>query len=190
VSGSTWNALLHNTRKLFNFLGLQPSNLSGGFTLSHHALGVAMGKAGTGPWHSARIGPRRHRRSCTVMLLDPLQVRNGSSLSCSSLSHLYPLSLSGLPMDPSSDGCGSLSGPAGSPAHSWCGGLSCSFPCPLLFTGLGGAGKVVVEGPGVRHLHILWGICQDLMVGWVLNHSQEFGMPCTPLMGYPLEALS
>jgi hypothetical protein len=151
VSGSAQNALLHNTRKPFNFLGLQPSNSSGGFTLSCRALGVTMGKAGTGPQCSARIGPRRCRRSCTVMLLDPLWVQNGSSLSHSSLSRSYPsspLSLSGPPMDPSSDGFGSPLGPAGPPAPSQCGGLSCLFPCPSLSTGLGGAGKVVVEGPG------------------------------------------
>jgi hypothetical protein len=97
-----------------------------------------MGKAGTGPQHSARIGPRRHRRSCIVTLLDPLWVQNGLSLSRSFLSRLYP----------SSDGFGSLLGPAGPPARSWCGGLSCLFPCPSLSTGSGGARKVVVEGPG------------------------------------------
>jgi hypothetical protein len=142
------NALLHDTRKLFNFLGLRPSNLSGGFTLSCHALGIMMGKAGTGPRHFVRIGPRRHRRSCTVTLSDPPRVRNSLSLSCSSLSRPYlssPSSLLGPPMDPSSDGLSSLLGPARPLARLWCGGLSGSFPCPLLSTGLGGAGKVVVE---------------------------------------------
>jgi hypothetical protein len=51
---------------------------------------------------------------------------------------------------------------------------------------------------GNRHLHILQVVCQDLMVGWVIgkraewvpNHGHEFRMPCAPLMGYPLEALS
>jgi hypothetical protein len=51
---------------------------------------------------------------------------------------------------------------------------------------------------GNCHLHVLQGVCQDLMVGWVVgqragwvpNHSHEFRMPCAPLMGYPLEALS
>jgi hypothetical protein len=51
---------------------------------------------------------------------------------------------------------------------------------------------------GNRHLHILQGVCQDLMVGWVIgkrvgwvpNHGHKFGMPCAPLVGYPLEALS
>jgi hypothetical protein len=160
-----------------------------------------MGKAGTGPWCSMRIGLRRCRRSCTVTLLDPLQVRNSSSLSCSSLSHSYPsspLSLLGLPMDPSSDEFSSLLGPAGPPAHSWCGGLSCSFLCPLLSTGSGGAGKVVMEGLGELSLSHSLGCLSGsdggmgcwAKSGMVPNHSHEFGMLRAPLMGYPWGALS
>ena len=59
-------SLLQETKKLFNFLGLRPSNSSGAFTFSRRVFGAA---AGGGSRHSARIGPSRRRRSRTGHLV-------------------------------------------------------------------------------------------------------------------------
>ena len=77
-----WNALLQETKKLFNFLRLQLSNLSGVFTFSHR---VFRATAGGESQHSARIGPSRQRRSQTVMLSGSLWCPMGSSMFPSSL---------------------------------------------------------------------------------------------------------
>jgi hypothetical protein len=86
VSGSTQNVLLQDTKKLFSFLGLRPSNSSGAFTFSCQAFRAI---AGGGSGCTARIGPSRCRRSCTVMLSGSPRVH----WVCCHSPHPYPACL-------------------------------------------------------------------------------------------------
>jgi hypothetical protein len=118
--GSARNALLQDTKKLFSFLGLRPSNSSSAFTFSCRAFGAL---AGGGSRRTARIGLSRRRRSRTIMLSGSPQGPLGSSsfpssLSCSSSS--VPSFSSG----PPSGGVGSPWGAAGPSCSHSSGGLS------------------------------------------------------------------
>jgi hypothetical protein len=113
VSGSARNALLQDTKKLFSFLGLRPSNSSSAFTFSHRAFGAM---AGSGSGRTARIGLSRHRRSRTVMLSGSPRGPLGSlsfpsSLSCSSSS------VPSFSLGPPSGGVGSPRGLLGHLVH-------------------------------------------------------------------------
>jgi hypothetical protein len=137
-------------QKLFSFLGLRPSNLSGMFTFSRRAFGAM---AGGGSECTARIGPSRCRRSWTVMLSGSLQGPLGSSSFPSSLS-CSSSSVPSFSLGPPLGGVGSPRGAAG---------LSCSCSSGGLSGSEGGLRVRWVVEKGVR---------------WVPHHGCEFERLC------------